>query len=498
MSIGSQLVNLHQHKLDKCIFVGTKGSLPEILNDYNKFYNFTPSQLNSVDSIYDFFTSSKTVAVTRYEWLKHFNQDLMNSYTKDLRLGMWWDEAQKLKNGSKDEHQSSGTQAHKYAKFLRNYCSSFHAVTATPIMTSLDDLWGIMHIVDNTVFGDYKTFCNAFYEQVLVPHPKERYRKTRCPVCRCELIYKDGWDYCTNPACRAIQSPYGYLPYKVKVRSVWDLVEYKNIETLATLLQSHMFSFFPPQDINYIIHKFDLSDDAFSKYVAIAKNLDNEDDFVPFTTRRIELQYAVDRSLEKRQELWRLANKIKHKGFVLYLSLYNTPGTNTMSSTTLQEVKEVLDNVEGLEYRAYSGQEKEFEREENKKWFQNDPVNKCLIITEAGGASLNLQVTNEFVFYSMPDGFGKISQALGRIVRLFSTYKTFNIHVLMADKTIDLYKYIVFMMYSELIMKIMNNNLFGLKEPIKYNSIMKTLLRQKYCWKNGIKVDMYGNVTVSE
>ena len=41
---------------------------------------------------------------------------------------------------------------------------------------------------------------------------------------------------------------------------------------------------------------------------------------------------------------------------------------------------EVLDQVEGLSYKTYCGKDDDDERSEAKKWFQSDPVNKCLII----------------------------------------------------------------------------------------------------------------------
>lgn len=472
-TFGSELVNLHQGKLDKCIFVCTKASLGEVLNDYNKFYSFQPKQLNSANAVRDFFEGDSTVAVTRYEWLKHF--DLMSQLMQQHRVGMWFDEAQKIKNAN--------TVAHKNALELRQYCSAFHAVTATPVMSKLDDLWGIFDVVDNSVLGSYDKFVENYYVRALAPHPKMSRRRKTCKCCGARLVYNNGWDYCTNPYCKAIQTPTGFIPYRVKVRSVWDLVEYKNVEQLAKRISPHMFCFFPKQDINYVLHYFDMSSETFQRYKAIAKDIDNPKDPTPFATRLIELQYVLDRSYEKKLELWKLANKLKSKGFVLYLSLYDTEGFHD-TTNTLEQVKEVLDKVEGLDYKTYTGGDCDEDRDSNKKWFQEDCKNKCLIISRAGGASLNLQCTNQFIFYSLPDGFGSISQALGRVVRLFSAFKTFDIHVIQANQSVDAYKYMVFQMYSEIMQKLFNNNLIGLKEPMKYNDAIKSMIRQEYCWLN--------------
>lgn len=477
-TIGSQLVNLHQKKLDKCIFVCTKGSLGEVLNDFNKFYNYQPMQLNNRQSIIDFFiNSSKHIALTRYEWLKFFEKDLLEEFTKDIKLGIWWDEAQKLKNPS--------TNNHGYAKLLRPYCKAFHLVTATPIMTVLDDLWGLMSLVDENALGTFQQFSDNFYVKQLEPHPRFAKRiRRRCPVCGCNMEFTNtGWNKCINPYCRAIQTPMGFMPFQEKVKCIWSLIEYKNLDILSQILKPYMFCFYPEQDIHYILHEFDLEYNTELAYYDAAKGFfDKEKEDVPFTTRMIELQYIVDRSNEKKKELFNLANKLKEKGFVLYVSLYDTKGLQS-SSTTLEEVQEVLDQIEGLEYRTYSGKEKDDERDENKKWFQEDPKNRCLIITEAGGASLNLQVTNEFVFYNLPAGFGKMSQAFGRVVRLFSTFKTFNIHFILGSHSIDTYKYTGFLMYEEVMKKLLNNKLISTDKPINFNNHMKAELRKDLLWR---------------
>ena len=483
-TIGSMLMNLQQQKLNKCIFFCTKGSLGEVKKDFNKFYSFTPTELKDVNNIRNFFESDKTVAVSRYEWLKHFDLELMQYYSENNQIGMWWDEAQRLKNGSKDKEGTTGTKVHKYAKSLRPFCSAFSLVTATPIMCSLDDLWGLMHLVNPNVLKSYDTFCNNFYERKLVPHPRYRNRKRTCPTCGSKLYYHGGYDYCSNQYCKSVETPMGFIPYRNPVRSIWELVEYKNIEVLSKILQEYMFCFFPKQDIRYIIHDFDLSEETLVRYNSIAKDLLNDTDKkTPFATRLIELQYVVDRSVEKKTELYKLANELKSKGFVLYMSLYDTEGEYD-SETTLTEILEVLKCVDGLEVRTYSGKDKDDERDEAKEWFQSGAEGKCLIITEAGGASLNLQQTDQFVFYSMPSGFGKISQALGRIVRLFSNFKTFYIHIIQGKNTVDEYKYICFLMLADLVYKLMNNQLIELKAPINYNSTLKSIIRNKSCWKN--------------
>lgn len=465
-TIGSMLVNLHQKKLDKCIFVCTKGSIGEVQNDFNKFYNYVPETLPSFDAMQNFMDGDSHIALTRYEWLKHYDPDIFLRESSKHNIGMWWDEAQKLKSAS--------TKAHKYANALRQSCSAFHAVTATPIMTKLDDLWGVMDCVDNSVLGDFDAFCDNFYERRLVPHPKVRKRRKTCPVCHSRLTYQDGWDYCFNPCCQAIQTPNGFLPYRVKIKSIWELVEYKNIEQLSKIMQNHMFCHYPEQDIRYHMHNYELDADDWKQYKAIAKdtiaNLDNDE--TPFATRLLHLQYLVNKSLAKRQKLYQLANTIKERGFVLYIQYYES----------LAQVQEVLSYIPELQVRTYTGNDSDDDRDNNKKWFQSDPKNKCLIISRAGGASLNLQVTNQLIFYDLADGFGQMSQISGRVTRLFSSYKTFHIHFILSEHTIDQYKYMCFLMYDSIIRALLNNKMIALEKPINYNNDMKAQMRKDWCW----------------
>lgn len=476
-TIGSMLANLHNDKLDKCIFVCTKGSLGEVEEDFQKHYNFKPMELNSKKSIEDFFNGKHTLAVTRYEWLKYFDVNRLACFTENSRLGMWWDEAQRLKNGSRDAKQLTGTKVHKYAKELRQYCSAFHLVTATPIMTQLDDLWSLMHLVEPNVLGTFEEFCDNYYERKLEPHPKVGRRNMKCPVCGYRLIYENGWDYCENPACQAIQSPYGFLPYKRKVKSIWNLIEYKNLFELSQVLQRYMFCFYPEQDICYHEHTFDLSKENEDNYYKIAKGIITRVDAgenVPFATRLLDLQYMVDKSLEKRQKLWQIANALKSYGFVLYVPFY----------VSMEMVEDTLNHIDGLEYRSYSGKDTDEDRDLNKKWFQNDPKNKCLIITASGGASLNLQVTNQMIFYGLGNGFGAMSQAMGRVIRLFSTFKQFHIHFILGNHTVDRYKYNCFLMYDEIMRRLMNNKLINTDKPINFNMQMKQEMRNDLCWRN--------------
>jgi ERCC4-related helicase/ribosomal protein S27AE len=349
-------------------------------------------------------------------------------------------------------------------------------------MTSLDDLWSLMYLVDPRVLGTYQQFVEEYYVQELIPHPKVKWRHKTCPHCGCSLIYNNGWDVCSNNYCNAIEvkSTQGqkstFVPYRIKVRSIWNTIDYINLDKLSRILQKYIYCYFPEQDIKYIEWLFDMSFNTDLEYYKIAKDLIEKEDAgeeTPWATRLIELQYLIDRSKEKKEKLKECINSIEEKGCIIYTTFYES----------LNEIEEVLNNIKDIEYRTYTGEDNKGERNENKEWFIKNPKNKVLILSAAGGASLNLQVTNEFVFYNLSYGFGAMSQAMGRVIRLFSTFKEFHIHFILANNSVDIYKYKLFLMYQTIMQKLFNNKLINLEKPINFSTYTKNELRRELCWR---------------
>lgn len=84
-------------------------------------------------------------------------------------------------------------------------------------------------------------------------------------------------------------------------------------------------------------------------------------------------------------------------------------------------------------------------------------VNECLFATKVGGTSLNLQAVNNIIFYDIPWGAHEVFQNIGRITRMDSSYNVFNIYFILAEDTIDIYKYMLFQNVSTLHKAIFGN-----------------------------------------
>jgi hypothetical protein len=81
-----------------------------------------------------------------------------------------------------------------------------------------------------------------------------------------------------------------------------------------------------------------------------------------------------------------------------------------------------------------------------------------LLMTDAGGESLNLQAANTLVFYNLPWSIGKVTQVAGRIVRMDSVHPFMNIVVIEAVDTIDTYKTLLMYQHTDLITKLVGGD----------------------------------------
>ena len=364
-TIATILRLLEANNTNKNLICATKASLPEIMNDFRKFYGFEPQHIYDNEQMNNFFDGQGNVGILRYEYFRKIDPLQFKARLHNSRSSLFIDEAQKLKNQS--------TQAHKYVKNLRTSVDYFNLMTATPLMTSLDDMHSLMYLVDPRALGDYDTFVNNYYERELVPK-FPNLLKGMCPNCRRYSTYwrfRDGLKYC----------PYCGLRKRVQCR--YETVAYKNLYDLSSRLKDYMYCYYPQQDINYVMHQTALSN--YSTYTNIAHDVLNNNE-TPFATRMIELQRCTSYDVNKIKLLKTVVEQVIDTGCVIYCAFIDS----------VKIVQALLDSM-GIESKVISGEVSDADREHVKSWFKQDASNKVLIITSAGGASLNLQVTPHLI-----------------------------------------------------------------------------------------------------
>lgn len=204
------------------------------------------------------------------------------------------------------------------------------------------------------------------------------------------------------------------------------------------------------------------------------------------SARLVDMQRYVDMSTEKRLLLLDLIlngkssdsdEPLLKKGVLVYIKLLDV----------IDRISEDL-KLAGVEHLIITGKTNDKKRGEIAEEFKGNPNSKVVLISNAAGESLNLNGTNELIFYDTPDGFGKHLQILGRIARSFSNFeaegRSFYIHHIIVEETLDEYKPILLSSKKELEEEILHADTISLKETSSFNAFMLKEIRKKMLWKS--------------
>ncbi len=205
-----------------------------------------------------------------------------------------------------------------------------------------------------------------------------------------------------------------------------------------------------------------------------------------FGKRLPHMQEYCDESQEKKDKfievvkttLCKETNKpIIKKGVIVYARLVNT--VKLLGS---------LAKENGIEYKCITGATSIKKRGETEDWFKDNPRNKIVFISDAGGASLNLNATNELILYSIPTSYRKAVQVLGRVCRDFGEFDKFNIHLIMVEGAIDEYNKELLSSKSTIENDLLNADTIAVGDNKQYTKEIFTQVRADLLWrKNKLK-----------
>ena len=203
------------------------------------------------------------------------------------------------------------------------------------------------------------------------------------------------------------------------------------------------------------------------------------------SARLADMQRYVDMSEEKRNLLLDIVfngrssdsdESLLEKGVIVYIEF-------------LDVIAQVAEDFKkkGIEVYVIQGSTKEDDRGAIAKEFKTNPNSKVVLISNAAGESLNLNGTNELILYDMPKGSGKYNQILGRIVRSFSRFedegRSFYIHYVIVDETLDVYKPILLSSKKQLEEDILHADTINLKETGSFDAMLLKEIRKELLWK---------------
>lgn len=203
------------------------------------------------------------------------------------------------------------------------------------------------------------------------------------------------------------------------------------------------------------------------------------------SARLAEMQRYVDMSEEKRNLLMDLVfngrssdsdESLLDKGVIIFIKFLD------VIDTVAKDFKN-----KGIDVYIIQGKTSEKGRKEISLEFRGDPKSKVVIISRAAGESLNLQATNEIVLYDIPDGPGAYNQTIGRICRSFSKFenegRSFYIHYVIVEDTLDVYKPILLSSKKQLEEDILHADTINLKGTGSFDAELLKKIRKDMLWK---------------
>lgn len=203
------------------------------------------------------------------------------------------------------------------------------------------------------------------------------------------------------------------------------------------------------------------------------------------SARLVDMQRFVDMSQEKRNLLLDIVlngkssdsdETLLEKGVIVYIEYLDV----------IAKVAEDFRN-NGIECFVIQGSTKEKDRGLISEDFKKNPESKVVLISQAAGESLNLNGTNEIILYDLPKGPGKFNQTIGRIARCFSKFedegRSFYIHYVIVDETLDVYKPILLSSKKQLEEDILHADTIDLKETGSFDAMLLKEIRKELLWK---------------
>ena len=418
--------------IKKFLVVATKNSAIELKKDFGTFADHAPEVLKSKDDIVRFLSESDNlVGIMQYNVIDEREAVELVPVFAASSVAVSFDEFHTLKNP-----KAAVTLTYRALRSSMKMC---YGATATGIMSDLDDLFWLVDFLEPGYLGTKSAFDKKYKVRKLEPLWLGRGKK----------------------------------------RMVWKTVGYQNLDDLGRRLEDVIVKFYPPMDIAYESLWGELSD--LGTYGEIARGIirgrvdgEKSEELEHHSARMNALQDLVNNDRNKQALLLGAVRERLSGGVIVYCSYYES----------LDIVADLL-NRRGIPYNMINGKMTTPQREEAKKWFVDDPRGKVFLITTAGGQSLNLQATNKLIMYDIPFSIGHYIQIMGRVVRLFSEFKSFEIVFVGLKGTIDEYKMTYVEQHREPIMAVLGNKIGSSVDLPKYNSYLLDELRKSLMWRKG-------------
>ena len=355
----------------------------------------------------------------------------------------------------------------KAAWEVRCYCKRIYAMTATPLLNSIEGLFNLYHFVYPRVFVSWFRF-------------RARYCITRENVIRMK-----------NRNGALIQ------------RKVTEIIGYQNMKELNEILDKLTIKGCVHYNVNFEFLECELDKQSEKPYQFASNGLfdvlyhpekakerakvrkangDNSgEEAKDFGSRLHDLQRTVDGCDTGDNDPTFISNKMQ-----LLIDKLTEIMKRNESALVYFEYKDSLEMAERILlykqleigftniYRL-TGEEKEDLR---AKIESNLGLREIVLCSQAASQSRNLQRANNLILWNVPFSVGRVIQVCGRICRVDTTYDHQNLITLTVKDTIDDYKVTLFRDHLSLISKLLGDEGTGVLTDCEYLDIDRSNMKE--------------------
>lgn len=250
-------------------------------------------------------------------------------------------------------------------------------------------------------------------------------------------------------------------------RTVEEIVGYNNLDHLQKILDGVIIVRQKQYNLEFSYHRTSLNDYETKAYLKASSGKLSEKAKDFWSVRLRDITFVVD-NIHESYEKEQISNKER-----LFLKVLLDHLRNNKPTIIYCEYLEVLNRLEYLintfkhdlgvsEVLIIKGGVSISQR---KKIQECISIDKPLIITSAGGESINLQKANSIIFYDLPYDISKIMQVIGRITRVDTKFDKQYIDIIEAFGTTDTYKRLCMEKNMKLI-----ESLFGKMNTLPYST----------------------------
>ena len=301
-------------------------------------------------------------------------------------------------------------------------------LTGTPILSSPEDVHGIVSLANKKYLGTYDEFEKKYLvidygiygRQIIgvknLDTLKEKLNLVYISRTASQVFAKDSTNDNTPPKVM-------YSTITVTMDEVQKKM-YDYIYTLIDKLDAEKEELISSHGINDITQlAIDNLNDKGKQYLASLQYVSNDAACINFTNQDVLLTKSLKKLLpgdyqlsQKTEETLALIEEIisSDDDKVIVFCHY---------ASTAKMLKAWIKRAFSEEVLLYTGEEREDERTRNIELFKTSEDYKILIATEAAAEGLNLQVVKYMIHYEQADTYAQKHQRIGRIARIGSPYK---------------------------------------------------------------------------